>query len=320
MCLTRKRPPGTRSWCAAGSGSSFRAVAGLLAASENTTSTSLGPGTLARTCIADCDGIFQRSDCCKTALPGISPALNCRAVSRTQMQAVLYSTNNGKHYANSSLLPRRLRVLQWTKLHLVLMTLLGIQILLKDESNLGSFADCDRAAAVWPEESIGMTAVSGQMPLAAERQADYVSRHIDRLKRLDVVAKQPTHLLEAHLRNTLQLDIDCTTRSVGTMQLTIKAAMAKTSRKWARLRCSHFWCSKRFRRSAENGNGWPHPDSGAAHLAYEAAKPCLKGDYAPENDVKLMWAVLWQTKFEMWRPTTNILQGARPLPGGSEMV
>eukprot|EP01043_Picozoa_sp_COSAG02_P028951 COSAG02_NODE_1781_length_10947_cov_54.689159_8_plen_1824_part_00 len=161
------------------------------------------------------------------------------------------------------------------------------------------------------EESMAVTPVKEKSQLT-DRQIDHVTRHVTRLKRLDAVAKQPTHspaggspaeyLAIGHRLYYEQrwddaLEFYKTAAKVG------KTALF-----------SLLVFNNNFSAALKLALGGLHPDSGAAHLAYEAGKPCLKDDYVLVCTMsKLMWAVICgKPKFEMWRPTTTILTGAAP--------
>ena len=162
------------------------------------------------------------------------------------------------------------------------------------------------------EESMAVTPVNEKMSMLAERQVDHVNRHVNRLKRLDAVAKQPTH---SPAGGSPEEYLAIGHRLYYEQRWDDALEFYKTAAKVGKTALfSLLVFSNNFSAALKMAIAGLHPDSGAAHLAFEAGKPCLKDDYALVCTMsKLMWAVICgKPSFEMWRPTTKILGGAAP--------
>ena len=163
------------------------------------------------------------------------------------------------------------------------------------------------------EESMVVTPLKEKTPLA-ERQLDHVNRHVDRLKRLAAVAKQPTH---SPAGGTPVEYLAVGHRMYYEKRWDDALEFYKTAAKAGKSALFSLLIFKNdFSAALKMAIAGLHPNSGASHLAYEAGKPCLKGDYALVCTMsKLMWSVICgKPKFEMWRPTTTIVDGAAPAP------
>ena len=110
---------------------------------------------------------------------------------------------------------------------------------------------------------------------AMASSGDHIARHAARLKRLAAVAKQPTHTPAA---NTPIEYLAIGHRMYYEKRWTDAREFYKTAAAKGKeaLFSIHVFLLD-FTSALKMANAGLHPNSGAAHLAYEAGKPCLKG-------------------------------------------